>query len=290
MPVSADSPLLLMFAIALAGIAVGIVMTWAWLKPRGKSLALPSDWAISARPVFSVGERRLYRQLREAFPQHVVMPKLPLVRLCQPEDHGKVHYWYSLLGSTHVTFAICSPNGRVLLAIDLDSRRSRSSRSVVIKEAVLDACDIRYFSLASDGIPTIDALRLLLPPSTPTPASAAHPNAAVPAAPAPADDLPVDPAIDRSSSRTTPWRDSNVFLDSFFALNQRMAGGIDSVQTLPEADPEYPLSPSSGAHASTADDTAAGRYRSSDTGAVQGEGGQPGPSTHEPASDRAARR
>jgi GNAT superfamily N-acetyltransferase len=90
---------------------------------------LPSEWTLTARPVFSTDERRVYRQLREALPHHIVLSKLPLVRFCQPTDPQEVRYWYELLGSIHVTFAICSANGRVLAAIDLDTDRSSSRRA-----------------------------------------------------------------------------------------------------------------------------------------------------------------
>ena len=49
---------------------------------------LPTDWALTGRPVFSDDERRVYRQLREALPHHIVLSKLPLVRFCQPEGPG----------------------------------------------------------------------------------------------------------------------------------------------------------------------------------------------------------
>ena len=96
---------------------------------------MPTEWALTARPVFSTDERRVYRQLREALPHHIVLSKLPLVRFCQPNDPQQVRYWYELLGSIHVTFAICSANGRVLAAIDLDTDRG-NSRRVAADQAV----------------------------------------------------------------------------------------------------------------------------------------------------------
>ena len=83
---------------------------------------------MTARPVFSTDERRVYRQLREALPHHIVLAKLPLVRFSQPTDQEQVRYWYALLGSIDVTFAVCSANGRVLAAIDLDNDRAGSRR------------------------------------------------------------------------------------------------------------------------------------------------------------------
>ena len=94
---------------------------------------LPVEWDLSPRPVFTADERRVYRQLREALPHHTVLAKLPLVRFCQPNDAKAVRYWFDLLGASHVTFAVCSANGRVLAAIDLSYDRggppSRSTRT-----------------------------------------------------------------------------------------------------------------------------------------------------------------
>ena len=213
-----------MIAIGVAGASLGGLIVWAWLSPRESTPSLPARWSISPRPVFNASERRLYRQLRDAFPQHVVMPKLPLVRLCQPDDRAKVEYWYSLLGSTHATFTICSASGKALLAIDLESRRARSKRNLEIKEAVLNACQIGYFSIAADGMPTIAALRLLLPQQA---ADASPMTAQGDSAPAPASaqgrELPAVPAAPRpADAGSGRWKDSSVFLDSFFTPDSRL--------------------------------------------------------------------
>ena len=59
--------------LALCRVVVG---AHAYAKPA----PLPTEWTLTARPVFSTDERRVYRQLREALPHHIVLSKLPLVR------------------------------------------------------------------------------------------------------------------------------------------------------------------------------------------------------------------
>ncbi len=231
-----------MFAIGLAGIALGGLMAWAWLSDRSaKPSPLPSHWAISPRPVFNTRERRLYRQLKDAFPQHVVMPKLPLVRLCQPDDLGQVQYWYGLLGSTHVTFTICSPSGKALLAIDLESRRSHSKRSIEIKEAVLAACQVKYFSIAADGMPTITALRLLMPNSgaTATAAESSRDTTHAPVESAQGDvALTASAGTGQRAKSSGPWRDPSLFLeDSFFAPDSRLESANDASHPVAQAAP-----------------------------------------------------
>ena len=189
--------------------AGGIVL----LKGRkGRPIKLPTEWTLTSRPVFSTDERRVYRQLREALPHHIVLSKLPLVRFCQPSDPQEVRYWYELLGATHVTFAICSANGRVLAAIDLDNSRSDSNRSVQIKQSVLGACRVRYLRCSVDHLPSIPELQLLVP----QPGAAARGAQAAPTAPGPRAGSSGAPT---RRDRTPLWQDSGFLQDSFFGID-----------------------------------------------------------------------
>ena len=152
----------------LASLSLALLLGAAVLSLRTrppKKRPLPTEWTLTARPVFSSDERRVYRQLREALPHHILLSKLPLVRFCQPTDPNEVRYWYELLGSNHVSFAICSSNGRVLAAIDLESERSSSRRGLQIKQAVLSACKVRYLRCSPDHLPSLPELQLLVPHS-----------------------------------------------------------------------------------------------------------------------------
>ena len=73
-------------ALAALAIIVALVAVWAARSHPPKAAPLPTEWTLSARPVFSTDERRVYRQLREALPHHIVLSKLALVRFCQPND------------------------------------------------------------------------------------------------------------------------------------------------------------------------------------------------------------
>ena len=118
--------------LALAAIAGIIGLAVLVLRRSGSTDAsaaeLPSEWPLTQRPIFSPEERALYRQLRTALPHHMILAKLPLVRFCQPSDIGETRYWFELLGALNVGFAICSSNGRVLAAIDLDTERQQQGQ------------------------------------------------------------------------------------------------------------------------------------------------------------------
>lgn len=148
-------------AVCVLGLAISLV--WALRRPADAGKGLPAEWSLTARPVFTADERRVFRLLREALPHHVVLSKLPLVRFCQPTEAKEVRYWFDLLGASHVTFAVCSPNGRVLAAIDLDGERGVVPRSLQIKQAVLSACRVRYLRCAMDQLPSVAELQLLVP-------------------------------------------------------------------------------------------------------------------------------
>jgi hypothetical protein len=216
-------PYNLQWTVALATLALcaALLALW-WTRSRTPRPPppLPSEWNLSARPVFSTDERRVYRQLREALPHHIVLSKLPLVRFSQPTDPEQVRYWYDLLGAIHVTFAICSANGRVLAAIDLDTDRGNSRRVLQIKQSVLAACRVRYLRCPVDHLPSIPELQLLVPQST---ASARGPQAA-PSIDGVRDALSGTVAS-RRRERSALWQDSGFFQDSFFGAESRSDAG-----------------------------------------------------------------
>ncbi len=209
------------WAIALGALAILVVILLFLVlrdrKPTAKPL--PVEWALTGRPVFSTDERRIYRQLREALPHHIILSKLPLVRFCQPTDPSEVRYWYDLLGSNHVTFAVCSANGRVLAAIDLDTERGHSARLQQIKQSVLSACRVRYMRCPTNHLPSVAELQLLVPHSG---AASRAPQ------PVPAPTLNQarsslsSTVAHRRAERTALWQDSTLFQDSFFAPDSRL--------------------------------------------------------------------
>lgn len=197
-------------AVCVLGLAISLV--WALRRPADAGRGLPAEWSLTARPVFTADERRVFRLLREALPHHVVLSKLPLVRFCQPVEAKEVRYWFDLLGASHVTFAICSPNGRVLAAIDLDGERGPVPRSLQIKQAVLSACRVRYLRCSMDQLPSIAELQLLVPQGS-------NPRGPLPA-PTPTASLPRRRSLGEDEfssdwgqfSQPLPlWQDASVF-------------------------------------------------------------------------------
>ncbi len=212
-------------ALAAAVLLVGVLVILLLRDRKPRAKPLPVEWALTGRPVFSTDERRIYRLLREALPHHIILSKLPLVRFCQPTDPSEVRYWYDLLGTNHVTFAICSANGRVLAAIDLDAERGNSNRIQQIKQAVLSACRVRYLRCPADHLPSVAELQLLVPHSgaasrapQPMPSHTLHQ----------ARDTLATTVAHRRAERTALWQDSSLFQDSFFAPDSRLDAFMSS--------------------------------------------------------------
>lgn len=232
---------------ALAGfmLASGV---WVWIMRRPvKPTPLPVEWGLTPRPVFTTDERRVYRLLREALPHHIVLSKLPLVRFSQPTDPAQVRYWYDLLGAIHVTFAVCSANGRVLAAIDLDTDRGNSRRVLQIKQSVLGACRVRYLRCPVDHLPSVAELQLLVPQAG---AVARGPQASPPPATLhQARDTLASTVANRRAERTALWQDSSLFQDSFFAPDTRDGFGgseFGGLSNLPAANGTRNRGPGTG--------------------------------------------
>ena len=55
--------LLWIFASLSLALLVGAAVLWLLPQRKPKSRPLPTEWTLTARPVFSADERRVYRQL-----------------------------------------------------------------------------------------------------------------------------------------------------------------------------------------------------------------------------------
>lgn len=202
-----------------------LIARWVGWSRRAVPV-LPQEWAISARPALGRRERRLYHRLRSAFPQHLVLPKLALVRFCRPDDASMGRYWHSLLASSHVTFAVCCSDGTVVLAIDLEGDRPRSRRSLQIRQCVLSACGVKYLRVSAQQMPGISELRSALPSSGVAPKSEASQEIRTPPLLDIADALATTVAA-RGGQRKPRWHESSLFQDSFFSSSDATGSSAD---------------------------------------------------------------
>ncbi|MEY4763634.1 MAG: hypothetical protein RI907_307, partial [Pseudomonadota bacterium] len=123
----------------------GLGAFWHAQYTRAQRRHWPRQWNLTGRPVFTAHERALYRDLRHALPNHVVLAKVGVLRFCQSADQRDAREWYDRLQSLNVSFAVCTPQGVVVSVVDMVPHDERKgSRSQKVKEAALLACRVRY--------------------------------------------------------------------------------------------------------------------------------------------------
>jgi hypothetical protein len=243
------SQLTVWILVAVALVCATTLLGYLVFKPRPgrvKHKPLPTEWALNPRAVFSTDERRLYRLLTTALPNHVILAKLPLVRFCQPIDPQEVHYWYDLLGNIQVAFAVCSPSGRVLAAIDLDTTdRGQPKRMLQIKRAVLGACRIQYLRVPFDQFPSVGELQRLVP-SSPAAVTVSPETSPLSASAEAAPETRYNAAVRRAERPVARWRDTQGgFQDSFFAPDIRVDEfGVGEAPAGDDSGPGKSLTPS----------------------------------------------
>ena len=169
---------------------MGAIGLWLWCDRRPP----PARQALSPRPVLDSHERMFLRRLREALPQYVVLPRLPLARLCQPVNPRATRRWQRRLRGLEVDFAICTPNGRVVATLDVDAEHRGSARSRQLKQEVLGGCGIRQLDSPAHRLPSVAELQQVVSatmrPLAADPAAAGLRLAATPAGVAPPDTEP----------------------------------------------------------------------------------------------------
>jgi hypothetical protein len=247
----------------LLALALGFAAGWGWRTRRQRQAkGWPRDFKLNARPVFTTEERLLFRELKAALPQHVVLAKLNLLRFCQTANEHQARWWFDRLHALTVTFAVCTPNGAVISVIDLDARqRSTSERGQRLKEAVLEACRIRYIRCQPGHWPRpallaqwalggpLAASAAMSPNAARAPSgAAAHAASGAPASPLVAARAELAQKLhQRRAERASRFQDSGFASDSFFALDSRFDEAAANSAPAPFIDSASHGAPAGGA-------------------------------------------
>jgi hypothetical protein len=213
------------WVLLLSALVLGGVLGAWWQAQRQKALRRnwPRAWNLTGRPVFSAHERALYRELRLALPQHVILSKVGLLRFCQSASDADARAWYERLQALNVSFAVCTPQGLVVSVVDVVPHNDRhGSRSQKMKEAALLACRVRYLRCLPGQWPQPGLMAAWVLGQSSGPA----------AAPALGHIEQADPLHDaghelarklkeRRAERAVRWAESSFSQDSFFAPDSR---------------------------------------------------------------------
>lgn len=212
------------WGIVLSALAGGIFLGRAWQQfaTRAARRRWPARWNLNARPLFSVHERALYRELRAALPHHVILAKVSLLRFCQSADASDAKAWYERLQALHVSMAVCSPNGVVVSVIDIETNPGKATRkSQKLKEAVLEACRVRYVRCLPGQWPSAHLMAgwALGPMGTSAEQAQFSPERLHDAG-----DQLARKLRERRAERAARWAESSFAQDSFFAMDSRFDG------------------------------------------------------------------
>jgi hypothetical protein len=223
------------WGILLCALAGGILLGSFWRLHAIKAARRqwPARWNLSARPLFNVHERALFRELRAALPNHVVLAKVSLLRFCQSADSGDAKAWYDRLQALHVSLAVCTPNGVVISAIDIEQAPGKAiKRSQKLKEAVLEACRVRYVRCLPGQWPQAQLLASWA--LGPTGSAGMEPSHLSPEQLHDAGDQLARKLKQRRAERAARWAESTFAQDSFFAFDSRFDGATTSPAPLTE--------------------------------------------------------
>jgi len=149
----------------LGGLLIGLV-----LRRRGGSdddspgnyhaMEIPEVWPFELRRVAGSEERNIWNWLRQTFPEHQVLIKLPVTRFVIPQRPNKGREWFRMLSTVYCTFTVCTNDGRVIGCLDVMANPdSLSPINRQVKETLLDQCGISYWAVLHNRLPNGETLR-----------------------------------------------------------------------------------------------------------------------------------
>lgn len=156
--------------LASAAVLAAVVGTAVYRRrPRGASAAaasrrgalrkLPLHWPLNPRAVANTAERRAWRWLCDTFPDHHIIPKLPLTRFTQPRAAGEGREWFDMLSSAYCSFTLCDADARVVGCVDVLGPQGLSRDNRLLKQTLLSQCGIGYWVMSSESYPHPEAIR-----------------------------------------------------------------------------------------------------------------------------------
>ncbi len=145
-------------------VGLGFGLHWGWLRFRAeKKLRLPARWLLNARGLVTTEELDVWKWLRQAFSDHVVMVKVPVMRFTVPstkdQPTNKKQHWHELLNGVYCTFTVSNLDGKVVGCVDVPGKRGLPRAQREMKESLLQECGIGYTTVRGNSLPAGSAMR-----------------------------------------------------------------------------------------------------------------------------------
>ena len=151
------------------GLGVGVLLggglyaLWVRYKSADETdPPLPAKWPLRARGLLTGEEHDVLNWLREAFPKHLVMVKLPVVRFTIPlskDTTSESKRLQALLDGVYCSFTVCTTGGNVAGCVDVPGKRGLPRGNRDLKESLLSDCAIAYTVVRGFDLPKAAAMR-----------------------------------------------------------------------------------------------------------------------------------
>ncbi|HYW58780.1 MAG TPA: DUF2726 domain-containing protein [Polaromonas sp.] len=148
----------------ILAVGLGFGLHWGWLRFRAEEKQrIPSRWLLNARGLVTTEELEVWKWLRQAFADHVVMVKVPVMRFTVPstrdQAQNKKQNWHELLNGVYCTFTVSNLDGKVVGCVDVPGKRGLTRAQREMKEGLLQECGIGYTTVRGGSLPAGSAMR-----------------------------------------------------------------------------------------------------------------------------------
>lgn len=144
----------------VVGLLLGGLLHAGWVRRKEEARRrLPAKWPLNPRGLVTTEEQEVWEWLREAFHDHFIMVKTPVLRFTIPRSKDKSEQWQELLNGVYATFTVCTPHGKVVGCVDVPGKRGLSKANRELKERLLSDCDIAYTVVRNSHLPAVHAMR-----------------------------------------------------------------------------------------------------------------------------------
>lgn len=142
----------LLLAVVLIG-AVWLMWQDGSARRRKRRKQLPQQLPVRPRPVLNRIERQIWLWLRQVFPGHQILIKLPLTRFTMPRHAEDARTWFPRLSTVYSTFALCDETGHIVACVDVLGERRLPRGNRQLKRMLLTQCQIGYAALSPEALP-----------------------------------------------------------------------------------------------------------------------------------------
>jgi hypothetical protein len=120
---------------------------------------IPTQWEIRLRPLYSEVDRTVWLWLKQVFPEHEVLVKVPVIRFLSGSS-GDLKTMVQIK-DIYCSFTLCTPKGRVLGCIDIPGAQGIKASRRDLKKKLFSSFGLPYAVFGAHDLPTQEALRSL---------------------------------------------------------------------------------------------------------------------------------